>query len=108
MRRRLRTQRLTGAGFARPEDVVGWLGAVQAQDYGPAKWSVGRRAGRATDAAVEHAFAAGSDPAHARAATDLALRAAGRHPLAAHGDRAARPGAQRLPVSSSSVWTATR
>ena len=59
MRRRLRAQRLTGAGFSRPEDVVGWLGAVQAQDYGPAKWSVGARTGRATDAAVEEAFAAG-------------------------------------------------
>jgi hypothetical protein len=60
VRRRLRTQRLTGASFARPEDVVGWFGAVQAQDYGPAKWSLGRRAGRATDAAVERAFAAGA------------------------------------------------
>lgn len=58
--RRLRTQRLTGAGFARPEDVVGWLGAVQAQDYGPAKWSVGMRAGGATDDLIEAAFAAGA------------------------------------------------
>ena len=58
--RRLRAQRLTGAGFARPEDVVGWLGAVQAQDYGPAKWSVGARVAGATDAQVERAFAAGA------------------------------------------------
>ena len=58
--RRLRAQRLTGAGFARPEDVVGWLGAVQAQDYGPAKWSLGARVDGATDAQVEHAFATGA------------------------------------------------
>jgi hypothetical protein len=59
VRRRLRTQRLTGAGFTTPEDVVGWLGAVQSQDYGPAKWAVGMRQRRASDAAVERAFAEG-------------------------------------------------
>ena len=59
VRRRLRAQRLSGAGCARPEDVVGWLGAVQAQDYGPAKWAVGRRQKHATDASVERAFAEG-------------------------------------------------
>ncbi len=59
IRRRLRTQRLTGARSARPEDVVGWLGAVQAQDYGPAKWAVGMRLRRPSDAAVEQAFADG-------------------------------------------------
>jgi hypothetical protein len=60
VRRRLRTQRLTGAGLARPEYVVGWLGAVQSQDYGPAKWSVGMRQRRATDAALERAFDEGT------------------------------------------------
>ena len=59
VRRRLRTQRLTGAGFARPEDVVGWLGAVQAQDYAPAKWAVGMRLRRPRDELVEAAFDAG-------------------------------------------------
>ena len=59
MRRRLRTQQLTGARFTSPEDVVGWLGAVQAQDFGPAKWAVGMRQKRATDAALERAFAEG-------------------------------------------------
>ena len=59
VRRRLRTQRLTGAAFAAPEDVVGWLGAVQSQEYGPAKWAVGMRQRRASDAAVERAFAEG-------------------------------------------------
>ena len=58
----------------------------------------GARCGGATDAGLERAFAAGSDPAHPRAAADLALRAAGRHPLAAHGDGAARPGRERRPL----------
>ena len=35
---------------ATPEEAVGHLGAVQAQDYGPAKWSVGARVAGATDA----------------------------------------------------------
>ena len=59
IRRRLRTQRLTGPGFARPHDVVGWFGAVQAQDYGPAKWSVATRARGATDAWLDRACDAG-------------------------------------------------
>jgi hypothetical protein len=57
--RRLRAQRLTGAPCATPEEVVGLLGAVQAQDYGPAMWSIGRRTAGATDTLVEEAFAAG-------------------------------------------------
>src|SRR5438552_2704895 len=48
-RLRLRNQRLVlgGPKFATPEQVVGWFGAVQSQEYAPAKWSVGQRlAGR--------------------------------------------------------------
>src|SRR5438309_1389889 len=37
---RLRNERLTGAPLARPEDVVRWLGAVQAQDFAGAKWAL--------------------------------------------------------------------
>jgi hypothetical protein len=59
VRRRLRAQRLTGAGLKRPEDVVGLLGAVQAQDYAPARWSVGSRTRGATDVRLERAFDAG-------------------------------------------------
>ena len=36
-----------------------WLGALQAQDYGPAKWAVGARVRGARDDSVEAAFAAG-------------------------------------------------
>jgi hypothetical protein len=46
--------------FERPEEVVGWLGAVQSQDYGPAKWSLGARSRGVGDAAVERAFADGA------------------------------------------------
>jgi hypothetical protein len=56
---RLRNQRLSGGRFAKPEEVVSWLGAVQAQEYGPAKWALGLRMQRATDAQIEAAFSEG-------------------------------------------------
>lgn len=64
-RRRFRTQHLAGASPAgaspaRPEDVVGWFGASQAQEYGPAKWAVGQRTGVASDADIEKALADGA------------------------------------------------
>jgi hypothetical protein len=58
--RRLHNQRLAGNPLASPEAVVGWLGAVQAQDYGPAKWSLGERSTGALDADVDRALAAGA------------------------------------------------
>jgi hypothetical protein len=56
---RLRNQHLIGAGLAGPADVVGWLGVVQAQDYTGAKWALGQRMKRASDSAIEQAFADG-------------------------------------------------
>jgi hypothetical protein len=44
-RRRLRNQRLIGDRLASAEAVVGWLAAVQSQEYAYAKWSVGQRVG---------------------------------------------------------------
>jgi hypothetical protein len=58
-RTRLHHQRLTSPQFNKPADVVRWLGAVQAQEYSPAKWAIGQRMRRATDEAIERAFAAG-------------------------------------------------
>ncbi len=55
-RQRLRNQRITGPIRGTPADVVGWLGAVQAQDYAGAKWALGLRLRGATDADVERAF----------------------------------------------------
>ena len=57
--RRLRSVRLAGPLLGSPADVVGWFGAVQAQDHGPASWSVGQRLRRTGAAEVARAFAAG-------------------------------------------------
>jgi hypothetical protein len=58
--RRLANQRIDGPGHRRPEDVVAWSGAVQAQEFGPAKWGVGlRMRDGATDADLERAVADG-------------------------------------------------
>jgi hypothetical protein len=54
---RLVNQRLSRTAFTRPEQVVAWLGAVQAQDYPPAKWAVAQRMKGATDAALDEALA---------------------------------------------------
>jgi hypothetical protein len=58
---RLHNQRLQrpGRGASAP-DVVRWLGAVQAQDYGAAKWAVAQRAGDLTGADLDRALADGS------------------------------------------------
>jgi hypothetical protein len=56
VQRRLRNQKLTRSEFRKAADVVAWLGAVQAQEYSPAKWAIGLRANGITDADVEHAF----------------------------------------------------
>jgi hypothetical protein len=59
-RRRMRTQHLAGPRLAAPEDVVGWLGAAQSQDYGPAKWSLGQRSDGVSDDDVEKSLADGA------------------------------------------------
>lgn len=57
---RLLNQRIALPSFTNPAEVVGWLGAVQAQDYSGAKWALGLRMRAATDAEIEVAFNAGS------------------------------------------------
>lgn len=58
--RRLRQQRLTAVSLKRPEDVVAWMGAVQAQEFEPALWALGLRLpATATASAVLAAFNAG-------------------------------------------------
>lgn len=61
---RMLNQHLWGAPVGAPEDVVGWLGAMQAQEYAYAKWSVAQRAGDVDDGvddtAIEKLFAEGA------------------------------------------------
>ncbi len=50
---RLANQHLSKQTLEKPSEVVRLLGAVQAQDYGVAKWGVAQRTRNATDATVE-------------------------------------------------------
>jgi hypothetical protein len=59
-RLRLRNQRLSSTAFTNPAEVVGWLGAVQSQDYAGAKWALGQRIKITTDSAIEKAFNEGA------------------------------------------------
>ena len=58
--RRLSNQQLTGPPLAGAAAVVRHLGAVQAQEYPVARWSLGLRAEGLTEAAVDAALADGS------------------------------------------------
>jgi len=58
-RRRLVSQHLVVPANLRAAEVVGRLGAVQAQDYAGAKWAVGQRAKALVDADIETAFTRG-------------------------------------------------
>jgi hypothetical protein len=58
-RRRLAGQRLLGDPFNSPEEAVGGLGAVQAQEYAGAKWALGLRTRDVTDADIERSFNSG-------------------------------------------------
>ncbi len=53
---RLRNQRIAGAGFERPGEVVAWMGAVQAQDYLGALWALGLRMETAREETIEQAI----------------------------------------------------
>jgi len=52
---RLRNQKLIRTGYRTPEEIVGWLGAMQAQDYPGARWAIGLRTHAVTDRDVERA-----------------------------------------------------
>jgi hypothetical protein len=56
-RLRLRNQHIASSTLTKPEEVVRWLGAVQAQDYPGALWAVGLRLRDAVEADVEQALA---------------------------------------------------
>ena len=50
---RLADQSLSNPGAHHLAEVVRWLGAVQAQDFGDAKWALAQRTQGLTDVAVE-------------------------------------------------------
>lgn len=50
---RLQNQQLSSSSYKKPEELVRWMGAVQAQDYAGAKWAVGLRLPKATDHSIE-------------------------------------------------------
>jgi hypothetical protein len=56
-RLRLCNQRIAATHFTTPGEVVSWLGAMQAQDYAGAKWSIGLRLPEAIDGLIEQAIA---------------------------------------------------
>jgi hypothetical protein len=54
---RLHNQRIAGAVCEKPADVVGCMGAVQAQDYAGVKWAIALRMQSTTDDDIEQAIA---------------------------------------------------
>jgi hypothetical protein len=50
---RLRNQQISGTHCNSPEEVVAWMGAVQAQDYAMAKWALALRLKKATDKSID-------------------------------------------------------
>lgn len=56
---RLANQGLAQSRFRNPEDVVDWMGMVQAQDYSQFRWAVGMRTEKPKIDAVREAFSSG-------------------------------------------------
>jgi hypothetical protein len=55
-RLRLVSQQVGGSLLKSPQQVVAWMGAVQAQDFPMAKWAIGLRLAGGTQAEIEAAF----------------------------------------------------
>ena len=60
VQQRLYNQHLLGAPFTRPEEVVQWFGAVQAQEYPGATWGIAQRLDGLTQGAIDQACAKGA------------------------------------------------
>lgn len=60
VRRRMHNQRLWGPPMASPEDVVGWLAAMQSQEIALAEWAVAQRTRLVNKAAMDQAVANGT------------------------------------------------
>src|SRR6185369_7408990 len=53
---RLYNQQLSNNDFRTPQDLVSWMGAMQAQDYNMSKWALGIRLKNCTIRKVENAL----------------------------------------------------
>ncbi len=53
---RLLSQQIAGTKFKTVKEIVGWMGAMQSQDYAMSKWAVGTRLPNATDVLIEKAL----------------------------------------------------
>jgi hypothetical protein len=53
---RLISQQIEKTKFKTAKEVVGWMGAMQAQDYSMAKWAVGVRLPNSTARTIESAI----------------------------------------------------
>jgi hypothetical protein len=53
---RLLNQQISGTNFKKPDEIVSWFGAMQAQTYGYAKWAIGSRLPGITDADIEQSI----------------------------------------------------
>lgn len=56
---RLQNQQITKHNFKSVQELVHWMGAMQAQDYSMAKWAIGTRLPNATEQIIEEAFRKG-------------------------------------------------
>ncbi len=55
LRQRLRNQCLSDSPLCRPEEIVAWFGAVQAQDLPGALWAIGQRSRLLSESSVQQA-----------------------------------------------------
>ena len=53
---RLQNQQISATNFKTAKELVGWMGAMQAQDYNQAKWAIGARLPHLTEDQIESAF----------------------------------------------------
>lgn len=56
---RMHRHHLWGAPLVKPAEVVKWFGAMQAQEFVPAKWAIGQRTEAAVDSTIERLHASG-------------------------------------------------
>ena len=56
---RLISQQIINTKFKSPQETVGWMGAMQAQDFNMAKWAIGLRLKKATQKNIDDAINSG-------------------------------------------------